>query len=94
MGDQLAFIADDLQLMRVLQRTVGRLLTSEANPLTTRETAVLSLVANGLSTAAISRQLGITDHTVKNHLRNVNQKLGVRCRAHAVAIAARAGWLR
>lgn len=93
MGNEVAFVADDLFVTRLLQRSVGMLYARQANPLTIRETAVLSLVAQGLSTGAIAHQLGISGHTVKNHLRNVHQKLGVRCRAHAVAIASRAGWL-
>lgn len=94
MGDQLALPADDMFVMRLLHRSIGRMYSREANPLTIRETAVLSLAAEGLSTGAIAQQLGISSNTVKNHLRNVHQKLGVRCRAHAVAIASRAGWLR
>lgn len=90
MGEQLL---DDLAVVRLLQRTFGRVYAQEANPLSPRETAVLSLVARGVSTRAIARQLGISENTVKNHLRNIHQKLGVRCRAHAVAIATRADWL-
>jgi DNA-binding NarL/FixJ family response regulator len=90
MGEQLL---DDLAVVRLLQRTFGRVYAQEANPLSPRETAVLSLVARGVSTRAIARQLGISENTVKNHLRNIHQKLGVRCRAHAVAIATRAHWL-
>lgn len=66
---------------------------TDPSPLTARETDVLFLVAEGLTNYAIAFRLGITENTVKNHLRNVHQKLDVRCRTQAVTVASRAGWL-
>lgn len=89
----MAALIDDPSVVRLVQRTLGYMYSRAANPLTARETAVLLLVADGFSTSAIARRLDIAENTVKNHVRNIHQKLGVNCRAHAVAIASRAGWL-
>lgn len=80
--------------MRRLQRTAERLTGEPSSPLTSREVSVLVLVAEGLTNYAIAHRLGISENTVKNHLRNVHQKLDVRCRTQAVTVATRAGWLR
>ena len=66
---------------------------ADSQTLTDRELCVLELVAQGLTNYAIAYRLGIAENTVKNHLRNVHQKLDVRCRTQAVTVAARAGWL-
>jgi DNA-binding NarL/FixJ family response regulator len=52
--------------------------------LTERERAILYAIARGMTTAAISRELWISEHTVKFHLTNIYRKLGVRNRAAAV----------
>ena len=80
--------------MRRLQRTAELLTGEPRSPLTSREVSVLVLVAEGLTNYAIAHRLGISENTVKNHLRNVHQKLDVRCRTQAVTVATRAGWLR
>ena len=82
-----------LRTVRQLQVRTARLLGDRANPLTRRELSVLSFVAQGLTNVAIAHRLGIAENTVKNHLRNVHQKLDVRCRTEAVMVAVRAGWL-
>jgi len=58
--------------------------------LSPREKEVLSLVARGMSNAAIGSQLFISPVTVKVHVRHIFEKLGVRSRAEA---ALRAGQL-
>jgi len=62
-------------------------------PLTSRETEVLALLAEGLGNKAIAARCGISEHTVKTHVEAVFAKLGVSTRAEAVARAARAGLL-
>lgn len=52
--------------------------------LTERERSILTAVAAGMTTAAISRQLWISQHTIKFHLTNIYRKLGVANRAAAV----------
>jgi two-component system NarL family response regulator len=55
--------------------------------LTPREIEVLRLVAKGLRNKEVARVIGRTEGTVKVHLKNVLQKLGVTDRTEAVTIA-------
>ncbi len=55
--------------------------------LTDRERSILAAVASGMTTAAISRDLWISEHTIKFHLTNIYRKLGVVNRAGAVRYA-------
>lgn len=59
--------------------------------LTPRETEILHLVVDGLDRPAIARRLGLSYHTVSNHLRNVYRKLHVTNRSQVVAKAIREG---
>jgi DNA-binding CsgD family transcriptional regulator len=49
-----------------------------AAPLSPREREVLSLLAGGRSASLIGRALGISTNTVRRHLANTAQKLGIR----------------
>ena len=55
--------------------------------LTARERTMLEAVSRGLSTKEISRELWISDKTVKFHLTNMYRKLGVNNRAGAIRYA-------
>lgn len=59
--------------------------------LTTREKDVLCLIAKGADNAAIGLELSISRHTVKQHVTNIFQKLGVRTRVEAAVYAVRTG---
>ncbi|MFD3517548.1 response regulator transcription factor [Streptomyces sp. NPDC058657] len=59
--------------------------------LTSRQTEVLTLMAEGHGNAAIARSLACSEHTVKNVIYELMARLQVRNRAHAVAHAVRAG---
>ena len=61
--------------------------------LSTRELAVLQLIAQGCSNQEISNQLFISLHTVKTHASHINSKLGVERRTQAVARAKSMGLL-
>ena len=83
-------------MSRLLAYTQGekkRQLTTAGNPLTERELETLRAVANGETNKGIALQLGITERTVKAHLTNVYNKLGVDSRAPAIDVAAQNGWL-
>ncbi|HEX5862387.1 MAG TPA: response regulator transcription factor, partial [Nocardioides sp.] len=60
--------------------------------LTPRELDVLRLVAQGLTTRQIGKQLSITENTVKNHVRHTLEKLQLHSRLDAVMYAIRARW--
>jgi len=62
--------------------------------LSARECEILALVVNGYSNQAIAEELGIAHNTVKNHLRSILTKLGVRNRAQAAALAVSRGLVR
>jgi LuxR family maltose regulon positive regulatory protein len=66
----------------------------QAEALSSRELAVLKLIAQGCSNQEISEQLFISLHTVKTHARHINSKLGVERRTQAVARAKALGVLR
>jgi DNA-binding NarL/FixJ family response regulator len=68
--------------------------TLETPALTAREAEVLRLAARGLSNKDIATQLRIWSQTVKSHLHNVYNRLGVRTRRAAVAKALRLGLIR
>lgn len=59
--------------------------------LTPREREVLDLVAAGLSNGVIARQLGVTSHTIGNHISNILAKLQVATRSEAIVQARDAG---
>jgi len=58
--------------------------------LTGREVEVLGLAADGLTNRQIGRKLHISENTVKNHMRNILEKLHLHSRMEAVLYAVRA----
>ena len=85
-------------LLGRLLRQVGQLQRQVLSPrgltllgLTEREAAVLRLLAEGLDTAEVGRQLFYSERTVKNIIHDVTSRLELRNRAHAVAYAIREG---
>lgn len=65
------------------------LLQSRKPVLTGREIEVLSLVAEGQTSRQIGTLLFISENTVKNHIRNILDKLGLHSRSEAVLYAVR-----
>lgn len=55
-----------------------------ASVLTKREKEVFSLLVNNKTTKEIAKNLNISEKTVRNHISNVMQKLGVKGRTQAV----------
>lgn len=53
--------------------------------LTHREQEVLRFLARGMSTAEMTQRLGISPHTVRDHIKSLFGKVGVRSRAELVA---------
>ncbi len=63
-------------------------------PLTARETEVLRLVASGRSNRAVSEELHLSEHTVKNHLKSILHKLQLQNRVQLARLAVERGWVR
>jgi two-component system, NarL family, response regulator len=61
--------------------------TNENNPLTSRETEILALIAAGKNNSEIAQQLHITIGTVRVHVHAILQKLEVRDRTSAAIMA-------
>jgi two-component system, NarL family, response regulator DevR len=63
----------------------------EGESLSEREREVLALVAQGYTNKEIARQLIISEHTARNHVIHILEKLGLSRRSEAAAYAARHG---
>jgi DNA-binding CsgD family transcriptional regulator len=64
-----------------------------APPLTGREREILRCVATGLQNKEIALRLNISLATVRNHIHNILEKLGVHSKLEAVSLAFRSGWV-
>ena len=92
-GESLLGTAVMERLLKHVGKTAVTPITPAPIPLTDRELQTLRAVASGETNKGIALQMGITERTVKAHLTNVYNKLGVDSRAAAIAVAARKGWL-
>jgi DNA-binding NarL/FixJ family response regulator len=73
---------------------LSRLRSDPLDSLTGREIEILRLVAEGLSNKAVAQALAVSENTVKYHMKNILQKLGVQNRTEAATCAIRAGLLK
>jgi ATP/maltotriose-dependent transcriptional regulator MalT len=70
-----------------------RLGEEPADGLSQRETEILVLVASGFSNDHIAEHLHLAPSTVKRHLANVYEKIGVGSRSEAVRMALQEQWI-
>ena len=75
----------------IAAQLVSRMREPAPTALTTRETEVLRLVAEGVSNRAIGERLFVGEATVKTHLVRAFEKLGVNDRTRAVTLAMERG---
>ena len=66
---------------------------AQRSPLSSRETAILKLLADGSRVAAIAQEFHLSESTVRTHLHNIYAKLEVPDRAQAVLRATEMGWI-
>jgi two-component system NarL family response regulator len=79
----------------IAPEAAARLAERVSNPaLTSREIAVLELVAKGMSNREIGTALSLAEDTVKTHLKRIYAKLGVGDRTEAVLLAVQRGVIR
>ena len=71
-------------LLRLLD---NRSADQEATKLSKREQQVLEELSKGLPDKVMARNLGVTEHTIRFHLKNIFRKLGVHSRLQAVTVA-------
>lgn len=67
--------------------------TTPFDDLSTREIEILRRVASGCSNKIVADKLGISEDTVKGHMKSVLAKLQAKDRTHAVMIAMKRGFL-
>ena len=82
-------------IQKRIDRFGARLVNQEGNEestLTPREMEILELICAGASNKDISRRLGISYQTVKNHVTAILHKLGVKDRTQAVLYALKRDW--
>jgi DNA-binding NarL/FixJ family response regulator len=79
----------------VLQKIArGELMPSAASKLSPRELEIVAYVARGLSNRGIGESLGLSENTVRNHLRSILEKLGFDNRVQVATFALEQGLTR
>ena len=84
------FQLDEGLTRKVIMRlgaTLKRPRRPPAEPLTDRESEIIRMVVEGRGNKAIATRLGLSEGTIKSHLRNIYRKLRVQTRAEAAAQA-------
>jgi DNA-binding NarL/FixJ family response regulator len=93
-------LVDTIRRVHMGQRRIQPEIASEiashmdADALSEREVDVLKAVATGSSNKQVGTMLGISEDTVKGHMKNVLAKLKANDRTHAVLIALKRGYLK
>ncbi|HEX3629175.1 MAG TPA: response regulator transcription factor [Candidatus Dormibacteraeota bacterium] len=84
------FQLDDALTRKVIMRlgaSLRRPRHRPSEPLTDRESEILQMVVEGKANKVIAGRLGLSEGTIKSHLRNIYRKLKVQTRAEAAAQA-------
>ena len=93
----LAVMSGERVMASAVANRVLDMLTGTATPkefydgLTNREIEILKLLANGMANKQIAYRLKISEKTVRNHVSNMYEKLGIYDRSQAVLYAVRKG---
>ena len=74
--------------LNIMQRMArGELQQHALSALTPREMEIVAYVKEGLSNKIIAYKLSLSENTVRNHLRNIMEKLGLRNRVQVATLA-------
>jgi DNA-binding NarL/FixJ family response regulator len=93
----LAVVAGERVMASAVANRVLEMLTGATTPkefydgLTAREVEILKMLATGMANKQIAYKLNISEKTVRNHVSNMYEKLGIYDRAQAVLYAVRKG---
>jgi DNA-binding NarL/FixJ family response regulator len=90
-------VLDPIITRKLLERAMGSASGADESKarglLSHREIEVLRLAASGMSNKDIAKQLFLTVRTVKAHLANIFNKMGVCCRTEAIVKGLREGYI-
>jgi DNA-binding NarL/FixJ family response regulator len=92
-----AVMSGERVMASAVANRVLEMLTGTATPkefydgLTNREIEILKLLANGMANKQIAFRLKISEKTVRNHVSNMYEKLGIYDRSQAVLYAVKKG---
>lgn len=106
LGSVYAEVVEAVERLQVIESALSRLMAAwcessygedvspvpgSSRPITEREREVLDLLTQGMSNRLIARNLGIAEHTVKNHVQALFRKLNVTNRTEAALVVLRRG---
>lgn len=77
--------ADRKILTKVVSRLSNKIKSCPKNKLTRREEEIITLVINGMSNKQIAKSLFISEKTVKTHLGNIFDKVGIKNRSDLIS---------
>jgi DNA-binding NarL/FixJ family response regulator len=86
-----AALAGDFYIDPALSSTI--VLEEGERTLTARQREILQMLANGMQTDAVARELGLSTETVRTHTKRILAKLDADTRTQAVAIGIRNGMI-
>jgi DNA-binding NarL/FixJ family response regulator len=85
--------AEDNTVVSMPRGSLERMGEGPMGTLSERETEILVHVARGLSNYQIANELHLAESTVKRHLANIYEKVGVRSRSEATRVALQEQWI-
>jgi len=84
---------DENMVVSMPRGSLERMSEGPMGTLSERETEVLVFVARGLSNYQIATEMHLAEATVKRHLANIYQKVGVRSRSEATRLVLQEMWI-
>lgn len=92
---QAVYQGDSLFPSHIMQKLAsGDSLHGAFDKLSRRELEIVTFVARGLSNRAIGQSLGLSENTVRNHLRSILDKLGLTNRVQVATLALEQGLVK